>query len=87
MKKLLLILLLLVGGIGLPSVQSAEPVPFNGLIVDQTGKGIKARITVKSDERYTHGYARRHLQARIAGDSRRRTPEPAHPLDCRRPGV
>ena len=37
MKKLLLILLLLVGGIGLPSVQSAEPVPFNGLIVDQAG--------------------------------------------------
>lgn len=53
MKKLLFILLLLVGGIGLPPVQSAEPVPFNGLIVDQTGKGIKARITVKSDERYT----------------------------------
>ena len=53
MKKLLFLFLLLVGGIGLPSVQSAEPVPFNGLIVDQTGKGIKARITVKSDERYT----------------------------------
>lgn len=53
MKKLLLILLLLVGGFSLPPVQSAEPVPFNGLIVDQTGKGIKARITVKSDERYT----------------------------------
>ena len=28
MKKLLLILLLLVGGIGLPSVQSAEPPDF-----------------------------------------------------------
>lgn len=53
MKKLLFLLLLLVGGFSLPPVQSAEPVPFNGLIVDQTGKGIKARITVKSDERYT----------------------------------
>ena len=31
MKKLLFLFLLLVGGFSLPPVQSAEPVPFNGL--------------------------------------------------------
>lgn len=56
MKKSLLTLLLL-GSLGMASAQeptpASEPVPFNGQISNSSGKGIRARIAVKSDKRYT----------------------------------
>lgn len=56
MKKSLLTLLLL-GSLGLAPAQEPETasdsVPFNGRITNSAGKGIRARITVKADKRYT----------------------------------
>lgn len=55
MKKSLFALLLLFGSFGIVSAQEpvSDAVPFNGQITDASGKGIRARITVKADNRYT----------------------------------
>lgn len=56
MKKSLLTLLLL-GTLGMASAQEPDPAsdstPFNGRITNSSGKGIRARISVKADKRYT----------------------------------
>lgn len=52
MKKLLFTILCLAYGMDSLTAQPAE-VPFNGLITDASGKGIKARIDVKNSEKYT----------------------------------
>lgn len=56
MKKSLFALLLL-GSLGMASAQeqasASDPIPFNGRITDSAGKGIRARVTVKADKRYT----------------------------------
>lgn len=53
MKKLLIVALGILCGVQCLPAQTTEDVPFNGLIVDRTGKGIKARVEVKHTDKYT----------------------------------
>ncbi len=53
MKKILSTAVSLIFGINFLLAQTPADIPFNGLITDADGKGIKARITVKSSGKYT----------------------------------
>ncbi|WP_295937433.1 TonB-dependent receptor plug domain-containing protein [uncultured Alistipes sp.] len=53
MKRFLFITFGLICSMQYILAQSSEDIPFNGLITDPAGKGIKARVSVKNSPRYT----------------------------------
>ena len=53
MKKVLLPLLFVLAPFVLSAQQSSSDVPFNGLVKDLSGKGVKVRVFVKNSDKRT----------------------------------